>query len=117
MKKFLLVLAAAMPVWQAAHAQSAASAPISLEAATQRHRAGLALAHRGDNKGAFSAFMEAAEQGYPPAQRKLGEIYDSGNAAVERNYPESIRWYQKAREGGEDIPPPRSPMPALGSKP
>ena len=117
MKKFLLVLAAAMPVWQAAHAQSPASAPISLEAATQRHRAGLALEHRGDDKGAFIAFMEAAEQGYPPAQRKLGEIYDSGNAAVERNYPESIRWYQKAREGGEDIPPPKSPMPALGSKP
>jgi TPR repeat protein len=34
----------------------------------------------------------------------VGEIYDSGNSAIERDYEESIRWYQKAREGGEDIP-------------
>ena len=66
---------------------------------------GLALEHRGDENGAFIAYMNAAEQGYPPAQRKLGEIYDSGNSAVKRDYEESIRWYQKAREGGEDIPP------------
>jgi TPR repeat protein len=117
MKKFLLVLIAALPFCQAAHAQKAADALVSLEAASQRHRTGLALEHRGDEKGAFIAYREAAEQGFPPAQRKLGEIYDSGNAAVERNYPESIRWYQKAREGGEIIPPPPSPMPALAPKP
>jgi TPR repeat protein len=67
----------------------------------------MGLAHRGDEKGAFIAFLAAAEEGYPPAQRRLGEIYDSGNAAVERNYAESIRWYQKAREGGEEIPSPK----------
>lgn len=71
------------------------------------------LEHRGDDKGALIAFLDAAEQGYPPAQRRLGEIYDSGNAAVKRDYEESIRWYQKAREGGEVIPPPKSPMPSL----
>jgi hypothetical protein len=38
----------------------------------------------------------------------LSEIYDSCNAAVERDYEQSIRWYEKAREGGEDIPPPKS---------
>ena len=94
-------MAAVMP---AVHAQ----APASNSPAAQRHVTGLALEHRGDEKGAFLAFQDAAEQGYPPAQRKLGEIYDSGNSAVKRDYEESIRWYQKAREGGEDIPPPKT---------
>ena len=109
MKTLLVVTAfaftAAMPVWQTAHAQDSARALMSHEAAVQSHVHGLALEHRGDQKGAFVAFLDAAENGYPPAQRKLGEIYDSGNSAVERNYEESIRWYQKAREGGEELPP------------
>jgi len=86
---------------------------MSPEAAAQRNAEGLALQKRGDEKGAFIAFLEAAEDGNPPAQRRLGEIYDSGNSAVERNYSESIRWYQKARENGEPLPEqpkiPRSP--------
>ena len=73
------------------------------------------MEQRKDEKGAFSAFLAAAEDGYPPAQRRLGEIYDSGNSAVKRDYEESIRWYQKAREGGEQIPAPKSPMPTLSS--
>jgi TPR repeat protein len=78
---------------------------MSHEEGRRRNAAGLALEHRGDDRGAFVAFLDAAEGGYPPAQRRLGEIYDVGNSAVQRNYEESIRWYQKAREGGEDIPP------------
>ena len=109
MKK-LTVLAAfavvgAMPVCQVANAQTPVRTPVSVDTAVTRHVQGLALARRGDEKGAFVAFLDAAEHGYPPAQRRLGEIYDSGNSAVERNYEESIRWYQKAREGGEDLPP------------
>lgn len=106
-------LAAAMPSWQIVHAQSPAHVPMSIEAAVHRHVGGLTLERRGDEKGAFIAFLEAAEDGYPPAQRRLGEIYDSGNSAVERDFAESIRWYQKAREGGEQIPPPKSRMPAI----
>ena len=68
---------------------------------------------RGDDAGAFVAFLEAAEAGHPPAQRKLGEIYDSGNTAVERNYLAAIHWYEKAREGGEVLPPLRSPYPTF----
>ena len=94
-----------MPAWQIAHAQSAAGAPVSVVTVVQRHVEGVTLAHRGDDQGAFIAFLDAAEHGYPPSQRRLGEIYDSGNSAVERNYEESIRWYQKAREGGEELPP------------
>ena len=104
--------AAATPAWQAAYAQVPAQAT-----ASQRHVSGLALEHRGDDKGAFIAFLEAAEGGYPPAQAKLGEIYDSGNSAVARNYEESIRWYQKARENGEVLPVPKSPMPSVTTRP
>jgi TPR repeat protein len=110
-------LVAAMPAWQIVYAQAPARAPISNAAASHRHVDGLALERRGDEKGAFIAFLEAAEGGYPPAQRRLGEIYDSGNSAVERNYEESIRWYEKAREGGEQIPPPKSPMPTINPRP
>ena len=81
--------------------------------AAQRFAAGQAMEQRKDEKGAFVAYLDAAEGGYPPAQRRLGEIYDSGNSAVKRDYEESIRWYQKAREGGEQIPPPKSPFPTL----
>ena len=38
------------------------------------------------------------------AQRRLGEIYDTGNSAVARDYAESVRWYQQARENGEPLP-------------
>ena len=109
MKKLLAIatftLLAAIPALQAVHAQSPANTPMSHEEGARRHAAGLALEHRGDHKSAFLAFTDAAEGGYPPAQRRLGEIYDLGNSAVKRDYEESIRWYQKAREGGEDIPP------------
>jgi TPR repeat protein len=92
---------------QAAHAQSMAKAAVVDSEAARQHAAALALEKRGDEKGAYTAYLAAAEQGHPPAQRRLGEIYDSGNSAVKRNYEESIRWYQKARENGEDVPPPK----------
>jgi TPR repeat protein len=101
-------LLSAIPGAQVVHAQSVVNALVSHEEGARRHAAGLALEHRGDDKGAFVAFLNAAENGYPPAQRKLGEIYDGGNRAVERNYQESIRWYEKARQGGEELPPQRS---------
>jgi Sel1 repeat len=106
----LLVLAVAPPCWQIACARPPVGASSSSVAAGL-HADGLALERRGDESGAFLAFLQAAEDGYPPAQRRLGEIYDSGNSAVTRNYEESIRWYQKAREGGEKIPPPRPRVP------
>ncbi len=126
MKKFLrsatFALAAALPAWNA-HAQVTANAPVNAsvhadalmnhEAATRRHAAGLALERRGDDGGAFIAFSEAAEYGYPPSQRKLGEIFDSGNSAVKRDFSASVHWYEKAREGGEIIPPPKSPIPSV----
>jgi len=112
----VFVLAAALPAGQAARAQVPEQVAASTQAA-ERHVQGLRLEQRGDDKGAFSAFLEAAEGGYAPAQRRLGEIYDIGNSAVKRNYEESIRWYEKARAGGERIPPLTSPIPSFSTAP
>ena len=112
MKTFVQIAAftllAGTSALQAVQAQAPTAALMAHSEAARRHAAGLAMEHRGDDKGALVAFLAAAEEGYPPAQRRLGEIYDVGNSAVKRNYEESIRWYQKAREGGEDLPPQRS---------
>jgi len=102
-------LAVAMSSGQIAYAQT----PETQGSSVLRHAAGLDLERRGDDAGAFIAFHDAADAGYPPAQRKLGEIYDSGNTAVERDYQAAIHWYEKAREGGEVLPPLRSPYPTF----
>jgi len=77
----------------------------------RRFREGLALERRGDDKDALQAFLEAGESGYGMAQKKLGEIYDKGNSAVQRDYETALKWYQRAREQGVEIPKPfvRSP--------
>ena len=111
----MLALAAALP-WQGAPAQAPERASVSTRAA-DRHAQGLLLEQRGDEKGAFTAFLDAAEDGHAPAQRRLGEIYDSGNSAVKRDYKESIRWYERARSGGERIPSPPSPIPSFNKAP
>ncbi len=102
-------LLATVPAWQTVHAQTPAQVQVVAHSSTAAgsYKDGLAMERRGDEKGAFIAFLQAAEEGYPPAQRRLGEIYDSGNSAVERDFAESIRWYQKARAGGEQIPQPK----------
>ena len=105
-----------LPVWQPVHAQvqvQAVARSVPSSPAASRHYDGLVMEHRGDERGAFLAFQQAAEEGYAPAQRRLAEIYDSGNSVVARNYEEAIRWYQKAREGGEQIPAPRPRMPLM----
>ena len=77
----------------------------------RRYREGLALEDKGDDRGALQAFLAAGESGYGPAQRKLGEIYDKGNSAAPRDYENALKWYQRAREQGIEIPRPfvRSP--------
>jgi TPR repeat protein len=62
------------------------------------------------HKDAFEAFRDAAESGNGLAQRKLGQIYDSGTPAVKRDFQASIMWYQKAREQGVEIPKPINRM-------
>ncbi|MFY9314297.1 MAG: FimV/HubP family polar landmark protein [Burkholderiales bacterium] len=80
--------------------------PLGQEQAARRYQDGLALERKGDDQGAFKAFLESGEAGYGPAQRRLGQIYDKGNRAVQRDYQASLRWYQKAREQGVEIEKP-----------
>jgi TPR repeat protein len=80
--------------------------PLGQEQAARRYQDGLALERKGDDQGAFKAFLESGEAGYGPAQRRLGQIYDKGNSAVQRDYQASLRWYQKAREQGVEIEKP-----------
>jgi FimV-like protein len=84
--------------------------PPALEVAARRYQEGLGLERKGDNQGALTAFLEAGEAGYGLAQRKLGQIYDKGNSAVQHDYQASLKWYQKAREQGVDIDKPLQRM-------
>ena len=70
-----------------------------------RYQQGITLQKRGDERGAFKAYLEAGEGGYGLAQRKLGERYDNGDG-VQRDYQSSLKWYQKAREQGVSVPAP-----------
>ena len=80
--------------------------PLGQEKAAKRYRDGEALELRGDHAGALAAFLEAGEGGYGPAQRKLGQIYDKGNAAAARDYQAALHWYQKARDQGVELDKP-----------
>jgi len=90
-------------------AKPAAMPSLNREEAARRYREGEALERKGDEQGAFRAYLESGEAGNGLAQRRLGQIYDKGNSAVQRDYQASLKWYQKARAQGVEIdkPPPR----------
>ncbi len=48
---------------------------------------------------AFKYTMQAAEQGYVPAEEAVGMMYADGKG-VEQNYDEAGKWWVKAAEGG-----------------
>jgi TPR repeat protein len=105
-----LVIAAAFAAPRAAigqevHASAAQSAHPEVygPSAASLYAEGLELRSARDDRGAFEAFLAAAKRGHARAQQRLGEIYDKGNSVVQRDYVESIRWYQKARQQGEQI--------------
>jgi pilus assembly protein FimV len=74
--------------------------------AAKRYREGLGYERKGNDSGALKAFLEAGESGHGLAQRKLGQIYDKGNSAVERDYQTSLKWFEKARLQGVPIAKP-----------
>jgi len=82
-------------------------------AAQRRYEEGLALERQGDERGALKAFLDSGEAGYGLAQRKLGQIYDKGNSATQRDLQASILWYQKARVQGVEIERPIPHVPAI----
>jgi hypothetical protein len=48
---------------------------------------------------AFKYTLQAAEQGYVPAEAAVGMMYANGKG-VQQNYPEAARWWIAAAEGG-----------------
>jgi hypothetical protein len=52
-----------------------------------------------DPAAAFKYTLQAAEQGYVPAEAAIGMMYAVGKG-VEQNYPEAAKWWTKAAEAG-----------------
>lgn len=55
-----------------------------------------------DTVKAFEWFMKSAEQGYHPAQRRIGAFYESGTDPCVRNLEKAEYWYLKAAEQGNE---------------
>lgn len=51
-------------------------------------------------------YLAAAQAGYGPAQKRLGNIY-GGEGDVARDYPKAIYWQKMARQSGESVELPR----------
>ncbi|MBS0335595.1 MAG: hypothetical protein JSS40_02035 [Proteobacteria bacterium] len=86
-------------------------AGLAPQQAEERYQQGLQADRNGDLKGALAAFTAAAEAGHGPSQKRLGDIYNTGNEIVRRDYETALRWYQKAREQGIQIPKPLTHAP------
>ena len=85
---------------------SPAQAKLTPEQAEARYREARSLESQGNDQAALQAYLAAGESGHGPAQKRLGEIYDKGNAATPRDYQAALRWYQRAREQGVAVPKP-----------
>lgn len=82
------------------------SAALSPEQAAERYEQGLKAERVGDLRAALDHFLAAGESGNGAAQKRLGDLYNTGNAVVSRDYETALRWYQKARAQGVEIPKP-----------
>ena len=74
--------------------------------AEARFQEGLKSERQGDLKAAMASYLAAGESGNAMAQKRLGDIYNTGNAVVTRDYEIALKWYQKARAQGVEIPKP-----------
>jgi FimV-like protein len=84
--------------------------------AVERFQEGLKLERSGDLQAAMAAYLAAGEAGNGIAQKRLGDIYNTGNAIVQRDYETALKWYQKARAQGVEIPKPIT-NPGVRTKP
>lgn len=87
------------------------SAGLTPEQTEERYQHGLQAERSGDMGVAMVAYQAAAEAGHGLAQKRLGDIYNTGNEIVRRDYETALRWYQKAREQGIKIPRPLTHTP------
>lgn len=83
---------------------SASESRAQAQAMSAHYAEGMRLRASGDFQGAYVAFNEAARMGHAKSQVRLGQIYDLGDEGVQRDYLQSLRWNQAAREQGEAVP-------------
>lgn len=81
---------------------------VSKQQQDQWYRDGLAHETKGNHQAALTAFLDAGNAGHGQAQKKLGDIYGKGSKAAKRDYDVSLRWYEKARAQGIEIPKPHA---------
>ena len=74
--------------------------------AARRYSDGLELERKGEPQAAMLAYLDAAESGNGLAQKRLGDIYGTGTAYAERDYGLALKWYERARAQGVEIPKP-----------
>lgn len=72
---------------------------IEYETTDLQYKKGLYYDSIGLYQDAMRLYKKAAEQGYAPAQYRLGRMYSYGNG-VAKDYGEAIKWYKKAAEQG-----------------
>ena len=73
--------------------------------AEQHYVAGMKLEKSKDMFYAFNSYTEAAKLGHGLAQLRLGQLYDRDlSGFVQHDLLESVRWYERAREGKVAIP-------------
>ncbi len=82
------------------------SVSMTPQQAEERFEEGRKLERSGDLRAAMQAYVAAGEAGHGLAQKRLGDIYNTGNAVVTRDYGTALLWYQKARAQGVEIPKP-----------
>jgi TPR repeat protein len=82
--------------------------PLKPEVREQRYQQAAALERKGDHRGALNAYLEAGDSGHGLAQKRLAEIYDKGSPATKRDYGAALRWYEKARAQGVEVPKPHA---------
>jgi pilus assembly protein FimV len=87
------------------------SAGLTKDQAEERYQSALQAERSGDIGGAMVSYLAAADAGHGLAQKRLGDIYNTGNDIVRRDYETALRWYQKAREQGIQIPRPLTHTP------
>ena len=69
----------------------------------QYFKAGQALEKSGPVSVAFDTYTYAAGMGHGPSQLRLAQLYDRDTSGVvKRDFQESIRWYERARQ--EKVP-------------
>jgi serine/threonine-protein kinase len=84
-----------------AAATRVASAPTSGDALLSQ---AMALEQEGKGRDAVKMYTQAARSGSGKAAKRLGEIFDKGLIGIQRDYAESLKWYNAARVLGEDVP-------------